>query len=681
MRQEAAAPGPRVSLFCLRLIILSGALTAAIVPANAATGQFVANNTPRFVKTAPNLGAADSAEIIDVSLWLKIPNREILDSLVRELYDPASPDYRAWLKAADIAARFAPSAEDVRTVEHFLTSHNLTIVRVGPDNFYVRARGSVAAVQKAFQIRINTYEVNGKTYRANASNPYVEAPAAALVAAVYGLDDQEYEHPLLSVTALTSRHASVANAAAATAADAALFISHCFTGTHTEQYSNGGTLPIATYTGNTYNFSQYAPGCGYTPPEIHTAYQLNGLYAEGYRGEGETIVIIDWCGSPTIRSDANTFSATFGLPALTSSNFQILNSSTAPTCAAPDPEINIDVEWAHAIAPDAHIALVVPPSAGFMDVDDAELYALAHNLGGVISGSYGAEELYVPAAVLNEENLLNELAAGMGISANFATGDYGDYTFDAPTLNPPSVSAPADSPYATAVGGVTLALTSNNTIAWQTGWGNNETLLNDAGTIFDPPFNLGLFGGSGGGPSAVFSKPSFQSSLPGRFRELPDIAWLADPFTGAAIAISYPFQSPALVWEVYGGTSLATPMFSALWAIANQEARTRLGQAAAYLYKMPKSAITDVVAINSSTNVTASIQQPFATDTYNAATIAAPLGNTTRFYSALWSVPLEEDTVYVLTFGTDTGLVTKPGWDNVTGLGTPRGQAFADHFK
>ncbi len=102
----------------------------------------------------------------------------------------------------------------------------------------------------------------------------------------------------------------------------------------------------------------------------------------------------------------------------------------------------------------------------------------------------------------------------LGISANYSTGDSGDFTFDFPGATP-TVSAPADSPYATAIGGVTVALNRNKTIAFQTGWGNNETLLIESGTIFDAPFNLGFLGGSGGGPSAFFSKPSFQSSLPG----------------------------------------------------------------------------------------------------------------------------------------------------------------------
>jgi hypothetical protein len=122
-------------------------------------------------------------------------------------------------------------------------------------------------------------------------------------------------------------------------------------------------------------------------------------------------------------------------------------------------------------------------------------------------------------------------------------------------------------------------------------------------------------------------------------------------------------------------------MFSALWAIANQEAGVPLGQAARYLYSMPPGTITDVLPVGSSNNVSGSVTDPiFGARSFSAGSLAAPLEGTTIYYSALWDYPLYQNTTYLLTFGTDTGLQTAPGWDNVTGLGTPNGQAFADYF-
>jgi hypothetical protein len=118
-------------------------------------------------------------------------------------------------------------------------------------------------------------------------------------------------------------------------------------------------------------------------------------------------------------------------------------------------------------------------------------------------------------------------------------------------------------------------------------------------------------------------------------------------------------------------------MFSALWAIANQEAGAPLGQAAPYLYSMPASTIFDVVPLTSATNVTASIQEPGYTNKYGAAKVAGIAG---LFISAIWDYPVIQDTALVITFGTDSGLKVRKGWDNVTGVGVPNAEAFANYF-
>ncbi|MGA8273454.1 MAG: S53 family peptidase [Candidatus Sulfotelmatobacter sp.] len=688
----------------------------AVLPAQAASGQFIAHSTPSYVATAKNLGTEDPGKTIEVSIWLNPHNRVEMDATAQDLYDRTSPNYRHWLTRAQIAARFAPTTGEAKTVQEFFESHNLKVVKVDGDNFFVRARGTVGDVENAFRVQLNNYQVRDKVVRANASDPYVEGAAGPLVRAVAGLDSGEYEHPAMQRGAKLPAGKSgflEASAMAATAADSNFYTSNCFDGVVTQKYStnNDGELPIGTYKGNHINLqSLTSAGCGYTPEPIQTAYNLTKLYAEGFNGKGQTIVIIDWCGTPTITADANAFSKKFGLPLLNSKNFSIIYTPTPSLCEAPDDsEINIDVEWSHAIAPGANIDLVVPPSADFQDVDEAEFYAVNYGLGNTISGSYDAVESQVPASVLDTENLISETAAILGISTNFSSGDDGDNTIFG---IPAAVNAPADSPWATAVGGVTLALKANNSIEWQAGWGNNQVELASDGFIADPPEGFGFYAGAGGGPSncaiqnivddnvvcvAGFPKPAFQKSLPGKYRQVPDIAWVADPFTGVVIAISVPGQVPEEVWQVWGGTSVACPMFSGLWAIANQEAGEPLGQAAQYIYSLPAGAVTDVVPVGSATNVTASIVEPTKTNKYTASQV---LGGVTpaEFVSAIWDYPFVEDTALVLSFGTDcstlpasepdgttcnssSALHTKVGWDNVTGVGTPNGKAFADAFK
>ena len=391
-----------------------------------------------------NLGPVDPSTVIEVSVWLNPHNKAELDALAKDLYNKSSPNYRHWLTKAELASRFAPTAAEAKTVQDFFTSNKLAVVKVGPDNFYVRGRGTVAAVSSAFHVSLNNYEFNGKTVRSNADDPYVTGAAAPLVGAVYGLDSNEFAHPLVSKNVLTGKKGKPAsvNLSKGTLASGggttpSPFNVTCFTGTRSEVFSTGGSLPIGGYTGNGYTESPY--GCGYTPAEIQTAYNLTGLYKEGFDGTGQTIVILDWCGSPTIAADANAFSTQFGLPALTSSNFSIIYTPTPSQCEAPDPEINIDVEWAHAVAPGAAITLVVPPSASFQDIDEGWFYAVDYQLGNVFSGSYGAEEYYVPSTILVTEDLIAEISATLGISSNFSSGDSGDFTFDYPEYYPASV--------------------------------------------------------------------------------------------------------------------------------------------------------------------------------------------------------------------------------------------------
>jgi hypothetical protein len=125
-------------------------------------------------------------------------------------------------------------------------------------------------------------------------------------------------------------------------------------------------------------------------------------------------------------------------------------------------------------------------------------------------------------------------------------------------------------------------------------------------------------------------------------------------------------------------------MFSALWAIASQEAMAgggaELGQAAPYLYSLPTGAAYDIVPVTSATNVTGSIQDSNGTKKYSAARLAEATPTEHLFVSALWDIYSEEETAAVISFGTDPGLNTAPGWDNITGVGTPNAQAFADFF-
>ena len=644
---------------------------AALAQAAAATpaSYVIGSNTPRFVAAAQKGADAKTSDVIEVTLWLTPHNRAALDTRVASAYDRSSPLYHQWLSRDALGKMIAPSDAEAAEVAKFLKASNLTIVAQDKFNLSVRARGTVGDVQKAFNVKLANVTFKGDTFRTNLADPTIADPAGAHVMAITGLDNVGFVHHNIAQSAAV-KGMNLPTAKAAASPDALGGDGNCFPGTGSETFTTSGSNPSATYTGNLYTKS--GTGCGYTPTQIQAAYGLTSLYSQGYDGTGQTIVIIDWCGSPTITGDANAFSKKYGLPALTSANFAIINYPGQSSCSAEDPEINIDVEWSHAIAPGANIVLLVPPTPTFQDIDSALVYLVENDLGSVVSNSYGSEEIYTDTTTLTLQNFIIEAAAGVGIAVNYSTGDDGDFTFDFPQYDPPSVSAPADSPYATGIGGISLGLTKTKAIQFQAAWGTNETLLAEDGFTPVPAENFGFDFGSGGGSSVFFAKPSYQSSLKGKFRKLPDISWLADPFTGGIIAISVPFQSPAISYTVYGGTSLACPMFSALWAIADQVAGASLGQAAPMLYGAPSSAITDVVTVGSDTNVTASYTRANGS-TFNgsANSLAVPLEGTHTYMSAIWNYPALAipGTALLLTFGTDSGLKAAPGWDNATGLG------------
>jgi subtilase family serine protease len=649
---------------------------------------------------ATNMGPEDQSKQISVTVWLNLHNKAALDTMVQQMYDKTSANYHQFLTLKQFNDQFAPTAKEAGVVRDFLAAHNMKVTTTAANNHFVVAQGSVGDAQTAFNTQINRAMVNGAMHRVTTTEASVTGPAGALVATVQGLSDLAYRP---NVTRSVDPETRVPYAAVPTSSvgtDGLFFSANCLRAPESKTFTTGGGLPEAIYFGNRYgaDITNTAPGnqppCGYDSTEMQTAYGLKPLYKKGLDGTGQTIVIVDAFGSPSVVADLNLFSQLNGLPAVTPANFQIVTPLGPVACAlvngvcSADVETMLDVEWAHTIAPNANIVLVLSPDLSFSKIDLANLYAIENQLGNVLSNSFGISEIalvdFLPSELV-VENGISEIAAALGISQQVSTGDDGDNLLldqEAYGINSVSVDANADSPYATAVGGTSMFLDSNNNIKLQTGWGLNETRIANPtpNPPAIPPVFFGFQFGGGGGTSTVYAKPEFQKHLKGKFRQVPDISMDADPETGVEVVIS-PDGVPAdgTVVEVVGGTSLSAPMFSAYWAIANQAAGGGpIGEAAPILYELPGNAITDVnlTPLDTLLNVTGLIINPPNAPVFeSAATLAQPLENTNLFVSALFqsSTSTRWD---VFTFGTDSSLTTGPGWDNVTGLGTPNGTAF-----
>ena len=646
---------------------------SAAIHAHAGT---VTGNTPGFISKAADLGPLDPNSVINVTVWLQLHNEGKLDNLVKEQKQKGSANYKKWITQDQFNASFAPTSQEVNAVQNFLGSHNLAVTEIAENNMYIKVQGGVDAVQKAFHVQIDRYKLNGRVYRANKADPSIDGNGNGHIAAITGLDDFGFEPALASRSDANGK--SIPFTPLSKVSPRGLFFEgHAFRPPETHTFTD--TTDTATYTGNRYGADitntspPHLPPQGYSPDEVQTAYKLKPLYQAGLNGAGETIVIVDAFGSRTIAEDAAVFSEIYGLPPV---NLQIIKAkgiSHNPHGSGWDTETTLDVEWAHAIAPGANIALVLADNHA--SLDEAINYAVIHHLGNTISNSWSSLEGFGNPAQLGRVERILQMAAAQGIDVNFSSGDDGDELLRAGFI---TVDYPASSPNATGIGGTSLALNNNNGRKFETGWGTNLTRIADispsGGSVPDdgppvvPPLHLGFQGGAGGGTSLTFAKPAFQSDLPGSKRLVPDISMLADPFTGVEIIETIDGQ---LSVGVVGGTSLACPMFSGVMAIAAQKAGHGLGQAAALVYDLPAGAVLDIVPVGSPTNPTGVIDG----NAVSADDLAQPLENTTTYYSALYNSPFSTRW-FVITFGTDSSLTIDVGWDNVTGVGVPNGANF-----
>jgi subtilase family serine protease len=396
----------------------------------------------------------------------------------------------------------------------------------------------------------------------------------------------------------------------------------------------------------------------YSPAQIQTAYDEQSLFAKGIDGRGQTIVIVDSFGSPTIRNDLAEFDAQFHLPA---ASLQIIQ----PVGAIPryDPrtttmvgwagETTLDVEWAHAAAPGAKLLLVETPvsetegAVGFPQIVAAENYVIEHHLGEVISQSFGAnEKTFASASSIESLRSAFVAAAAAGVTVVASTGDTGvsDYTTATGDnfSTTPTVTWPASDPLVTAVGGTRLSLNSSGQRTAP------DRVWNDS---YNPLANRFVFGtsrphpdASGGGLSSVFSRPSYQvavAAVVGDHRGIPDISMSAACSGLVDTYQSFAGPTPA-GWYYVCGTSESAPLFAGIVALADQEAGHGLGLINPALYAMKRAHDPGIVPVSrGNTTVTfdergseSTVPGYDASDSYN---LASGLGtiDATRFVPEL----------------------------------------------
>jgi len=672
----------------MKLAKLTPKATLAVI-ALSAVGAYQASalsshNVSPGLQLAADRGPVASDAVQTLTVFVKLHDKAGFDAAVKDLYNPESANYHKWFTDADFA-KYAPTATDLKTVREELEKQGLSVVSVDPHNFSIRVRGNTSTVEKAFQTQLHTFSYKEKTFQAHVSDAHLTGAAGELVDSVAGLERHQVQ-PLVTVAKNPKTNVPLFQKKV-TPNDIGSTLLASITGTALSApalatYTTyGAALPLGVYYGNIYDQNSNLV-VAYSPTQLQTHYGLTPLIAQGYDGTGQTIALVEAYGYDAAKTDANAAAKAWGLPALTSKNFEVVYPEGKPL--DPDAadlegwtvEIALDIQSAHAIAPGAKIVVVASSGQDNEDQIASLQYIINNHVANTASSSWENDDEIISGS--EEETAFNsvlEAGAAAGISFQFSSGDGGDLGLGTPYG---AVGVPSNSPYATAVGGTSILNNPSGGADIVTAWGNDLNYINLGGPVDPPTFEF-FYAGGGGGESKFFPKPSWQSGLKGSGRLVPDVSALADPFTG--FAIIYTDEGTQYALAGIGGTSLASPLFTGIWAIADQYNGGPLGHAGEALNKLKHGQITDVVGTTplNTSDVTGTIYDSSGATFYPVEALFADANDpypqiVTEFVSAIW--PLASDEALAISFGTDSSLTTNPGWDNATGYGEPNGLPF-----
>ena len=635
---------------------LAVSLIAAVVaafaapPVSAAGGRHVLTGTkPDWTAIATKTADVAAGQSTTAQVWLSPRNQSQLNSMAAAVSDPQSASYMQYMTTAQYIATFAPTTAQVAALTQWLTSSGVSVDAVGPANAYIAVSGTAAAINSAFGTTLSTFNVNGNSEQAPSQDVSVPEEVAGSVTAVTGLTT--FGHRVTPALGPPSGFRNAQPCSTYYAQQVAT----------TLPKFNGQTLP-------------YAP-CGYVPSQFRSTY---GVTASGQTGTGQTVAITDAFDSPKLLSDANQYStnrgdATFGATQFQDQSVPECTTLTGFSCAKLVSdcggngwygEQNLDVEAVHGMARSANVLYYGAGSCYDNDLLASLQRVVTDNKASIVTNSWGeptfvkvcnaaGKDCQIFATI--DQNLVNayenvfKQGAIQGIGFYFSSGDSGDELANVGFKHP---DWPTGDTWVTAVGGTSLAIDKNGSRSFETGWGTSQWRSTNGYETWNA--NVAEFQyGAGGGYSEIFSEPSWQIGVvtgdPTRGRAVPDVGMDADPTTGMLIGITQSFADTGIQYGEYriGGTSLASPLFAGLQADA-QTGRGRIGFASPLIYSV-YSRHANVYYDPTQQSDPGNIRADYINGLNS--------GNGIRYS--------------VRTFNQDSSLTTLPGWDDVTGVGTP----------
>jgi subtilase family serine protease len=593
-----------------------------------------------FTSYTRSTGEVAGSMRLTIELWLN-SDLTAAENFAAAVSTPGSPTFRHYLSPYAYTARFGASRSAAAKVESWLRSEGFTAVGTDSGRSYVRATADVSRIDAAFGVRLLTYRAsassNADGYPLHANNRAISLPASLTgdVLAVTGLDNAAPILPLVKGPAAS--HVARPHSAYAPC-------SHYygqFMASHLPQQFGVTSFPTFV--------------CGYDAKQIRSAYAASSAAT----GKGQTIALVEVGLTKDMFLTLEDYAKANDMPAPSPERFAQL-SLGQNTCGDPfDIEEQLDVEASYDMAPGANQLVVGGDSCdqkleGNQAAYNADIAVLDgadnHPLATVASNSWESGTESQPPSQTKLVHAYLVRAAAEGVGMYFSAGDGS------------GILEPSIDPYAIAVGGTTLGIGKGGTRLFETGWSTGISQAENGKWVFK-----GEDGASGGGPSVYWPQPEYQKGVVpksmGTTRSAPDISADADPFTGLNVGLlSFTGNKATFFQESIGGTSESSPLVAGMVTAAQQGQPKSFGFINPVIYKLNKtSAFFDTLPL---TNHSPSLYRGVECDLLEFENIC--LGPQTHRMPSLTT--FDDQNPKMKGYA---GQVTAPGYDNMTGLGTP----------
>lgn len=606
----------------------------------------LADSAPVWTKSSNEVSRAPGSRHVDARVYLKARNGAELNDLVDAVSDPSSPQYGKFISPDQYRSRFGPTDADVKAVKNWLTGAGLRVTSVGEGRRYVALSGNVASAQKAFGVKFKLYRHAGHLTLAPAGNLSLPKGLSDKVLGVVGLESPG--NTVKPATAGISRNSSAAPPPEGFRNARPCSQSY---GQIAARYKANFKTPLPKFQGN---YRPYAV-CGYVPRQLRGAYGLKG---SDFTGKGVTVAVTDAYAAPTIVKDANTYAKRHGDQAFKKGQFKQFVPGKFKHQNVCDPsgwygEETLDIEAVHGMAQGSNVLYYASKSCFDADFLDTLARVVDDNKASIVTNSWGDFSSNTSGGDVRAYQSIFKQGAVQGIGFFFSSGDSGN---DVAASGKLQTDYPASDPYVTAVGGTSLAVGRGDGYLWETGWGTNKFDLSKSGDAWKP---VGFFYGAGGGFSSLFNRPGYQRGVvpagSPAGRAVPDLGLDGDPTTGMLVGETQTFPG-GVSYDEYriGGTSLSSPLMAGVQALASQAKHHRLGFANPRIYSLARSGGKEFTDVTSAHDPAANVRPDYAN-----------------------GVNQKDGILYsVRTFDDDSSLDTKPGWDDVTGVGSPNSAYF-----